>query len=158
VVYKRILVPVDGSSTSLAGLKESLKLAKNQHAKLRLLHVVDEMIVFNTPESSINVEPILKALERDGKRLLRKAEKLALSGGIKPEFEMWESAGGRIADVIVDRARRWRADLIVMGTHGRRGMNRMLMGSDAELVVRNAAIPVLLVHGGKPGTSRGKRK
>jgi len=126
-------------------LKEALRLAKDQHARLRLLHAVDEMIVFNTPESSINVPRLVKALERGGKRLLGKAGRLALSKGVKPEFELWENAGGRVADVIVERAKRWRADLIVMGTHGRRGVNRMLMGSDAELVVRNAATPVLLV-------------
>ena len=146
MAYKRILVPVDGSRTSTAGLREALRLAKNQHARLRLLHVVDEMIIFNTPEGSINLAPLLKALDRYGKRLLRKAEKLAFSRGIKAESELWENAGARIADVITGRAKRWRADLIVMGTHGRRGVNRMLLGSDAELVVRNAAAPVLLVR------------
>ena len=146
MIYKRILVPVDGSRTSTAGLKEALRLAKNRHVRLRLLHVVDEVIVFNTPEGGINLASVLKALDRGGKRLLRKAEKLAFSRGIKADSELWRSAGGRIADVIVARARRWRADLIVMGTHGRRGVNRMLLGSDAELVVRNAAAPVLLVR------------
>jgi nucleotide-binding universal stress UspA family protein len=146
VVYKRIFVPIDGSPTSIAGLKEALRLAKNQGARLRLLHAVDEMILFNMPESSINIARVMTALERGGKRLLGKAGKLALSKGIKPESELWRNAGGRIADVIVERAKRWRADLIVMGTHGRRGVNRMLMGSDAELVVRNAATPVLLVR------------
>jgi nucleotide-binding universal stress UspA family protein len=66
-----------------------------------------------------------------------------------------ESAGARIADVIVERAKRWRSDLIVMGTHGRRGVSRMLMGSDAELVVRNASAPVLLVRAGGRARSRG---
>jgi nucleotide-binding universal stress UspA family protein len=61
---------------------------------------------------------------------------------------MIESAGVRVADMTTRDARRWRADLIVMGTHGRRGVNRMLMGSDAELVVRNAGLPVLLVRSG----------
>src|ERR1700757_3197455 len=125
MAYKRILVPVDGSRTSTAGLREALRLAKNQHARLRLLHVVDEMIVFNTPEGSINLAPLLKALDRNGKRLLRRAEKLAFSRGINAESELCESAGARIADVIIGRAKRWRADLIVMGTHGRRGVNRM---------------------------------
>jgi nucleotide-binding universal stress UspA family protein len=143
----------------MAGLKEALKLAKNQRARVRLLHAVDEMIVFNTPESSINIPRVVSALERGGKRLLGKAGKLALSQGIKPESELWENAGGRVADVIVERARRWRADLIVMGTHGRNGVKRMLMGSNAELVVRNAATPVLLVRAGRrSANSRKKRK
>ena len=148
MIYKRILVPVDGSPTSIAGLKEAVKLAKNLHAKLCLLHVVDETIVFNTPEGGINVEPILDEMKRGGKRLLRKAEKLASALGAKPDSELRESAGARVADVIVERAKRLRTDLIVMGTHGRRGVNRMLMGSDAELVVRNAPAPVLLVRAG----------
>jgi len=148
VIYKRILVPVDGSPTSIAELKEAVKLAKALRAKLCLLHVVDESIVFNTPEGGINLEPILDEMKRGGKRLLRRAEKLASALGVKPDTELRESAGARVADVIVERAKRWRSDLIVMGTHGRRGVNRMLMGSDAELVVRNASAPVLLVRAG----------
>lgn len=158
MLYKRILVPVDGSTTSNAGLKEAVRLAKNQHARLRLLNVVDEMIVFNTPDGGINVEPILNALKRGGKRILRKSEKAAAAQGVRPESELWESAGVRVAQVIVERARRWRADLIIMGTHGRRGVNRMLLGSDAELVVRNASVPVLLVHAAARTKSAGGRK
>ncbi len=153
MIYKRILVPVDGSPTSIAGLREAVKLAKNLHAKLCLLHVVDETIVFNAPEGGINLEPILDEIKRAGKRLLRRAEKLASALGVKPDSESRESAGERVADVIVERAKRLRSDLIVMGTHGRRGVNRMLMGSDAELVVRNAPAPVLLVRvGGRART------
>lgn len=148
MLYRRILVPVDGSSTSNAGLKEALKLAKNQRARLYVLHVVDEMIVFNTPEGGINIGPIIDELKRGGKRLLLKTQRLASAQGIKPESELWETTGERVADVIVKRAKRWRVDLIVMGTHGRRGVSRMLLGSDAELVVRNAPMPVLLVHAG----------
>jgi nucleotide-binding universal stress UspA family protein len=158
VLYKRILVPVDGSTTSNAGLREAVRIAKNQHARLRLLNIVDEMIVFNTPDGGISVEPILEALKRGGKRILRKSEKAALAQGVRPESELWESAGVRVAQVIVERARRWRAELIVMGTHGRRGVNRMLLGSDAELVVRNASVPVLLVHAAGRAKRAGRRK
>ena len=148
MVYKRILVPVDGSSASNAGLREALKLAKDQRARLRLLHIVDELVVFNTPEAGFNVESVLESMRLAGKRLIRKTEKLAAARGVKAESGVIESAGSRVADIITRQARRWRADLIVMGTHGRRGVNRMLMGSDAELVVRNAAMPVLLVRSG----------
>jgi nucleotide-binding universal stress UspA family protein len=58
--------------------------------------------------------------------------------------------------VVVAHAKRWKADLIVMGTHGRRGINRMFMGSDAELTVRNSPVPVLLVRSG--GTTAKGRK
>lgn len=147
MVYKRILVPVDGSSASNAGLKEAVRLARDQKAKLRLLHIVDELVVFNTPEAGFNVEAVIESMRRSGKRLLGKAEKLSVSRGVKAESGLVESAGVRVADVITRQARRWRADLIVMGTHGRRGVNRMIMGSDAELVVRSAGMPVLLVRG-----------
>jgi nucleotide-binding universal stress UspA family protein len=146
VTYKRILVPVDGSPTSNAGLKEALKLAKSQHARVCLLHVVDEMIVFNVPEGAVNVGPVIEELKREGKRVLQKAQKIAAAQGVRAESDLRESVGVRVADVITGRAKRWRADLIVMGTHGRRGVNRMLLGSDAELVLRNASAPVLLVR------------
>lgn len=148
MVYKRILVPVDGSSASNAGLKEALRLAKDQHAKLRLLHIVDELVVFNTPEAGFNIQSVIESMRRSGQQLLERAAKLAASRGVKAESGLIESAGVRVADVITRQAKRWRADLIVMGTHGRRGVNRMLMGSDAELVVRNAGVPVLLVRDG----------
>lgn len=148
MVYKRILVPVDGSSASNAGLKEALRLAKDQHAKLRLLHIVDELVVFNTPEAGFNIQSVVESMKRSGQQLVKRAVKLAASKGVKAESGMIESAGVRVADIITRQAKRWRADLIVMGTHGRRGVNRMLMGSDAELVVRNAGVPVLLVRDG----------
>ncbi|MGB5079361.1 MAG: universal stress protein [Burkholderiales bacterium] len=157
MTYKRILVPVDGSPTSAAGLKEALKLAKDQRAKLRLLHVIDELIVFNTPETAVNIEPIIEELKRGGERVLQAAGRLALAKGIRPESDLRESAGVRVSEVIGAQARRWRADLIVMGTHGRRGVNRMLMGSDAELVVRNASTPVLLVPAGAGAPNAARR-
>jgi nucleotide-binding universal stress UspA family protein len=148
MVYKRIFVPVDGSSASNAGLKEALKLAKDQKARLRLLHIVDELVVFNTPEAGFNIQSVMESMRRSGQQLLDRAVKLVASRGVKAESALIESAGVRVADVITRQAKRWRADLIVMGTHGRRGVNRMLMGSDAELVVRNAGVPVLLVRDG----------
>ena len=159
MTYKRILVPIDGSSTSNAGLREALKLAREQRAKLCLLHVIDELIIFNTPETAVNIEPIIEELRRGGKRVLQAAARLAAASGVRPESDLRESAGARVSDVIGARAKRWRADLIVMGTHGRRGVNRMLMGSDAELVVRNASAPVLLVPAGARGAkARGRKK
>jgi nucleotide-binding universal stress UspA family protein len=146
MVYKRILVPVDGSSTSMAGLSEALRLARNQKAKLKLLHIVDELMIFGTAESGLNIEPVIESMKRGGKRILDRAAKAAAARGVRAETELWENATGRVAEVLVGRAKRWRADLIVMGTHGRRGVNRLVLGSDAELVVRNSPVPVLLVR------------
>jgi nucleotide-binding universal stress UspA family protein len=145
--YKRILVPVDGSPVSAKGMKEAVKIARAARARLRLLHVVEEYAAFSSPEVGANVGPILDALRDSGKRTLAKVERAARALGVRPETSLVENAGGRVADSIVEQAKRWRADLIVMGTHGRRGMNRLLVGSDAELVIRNSPIPVLLVPG-----------
>jgi len=146
MVYKRILVPVDGSTTSMAGLDEALRLAKNQKARLRLLHIVDERMIFSNAEAGLNVEPVIDSLKKGGKRILERAAKLASARGVRADSELAENATSRVADVLVARARRWRADLIVMGTHGRRGVNRLVLGSDAELVVRSSPVPVLLIR------------
>lgn len=146
MVYKRILVPVDGSATSIAGLNEALRLARNQKARLRLIHIVDERMIFSTAEAGMNIEPVIESLKRGGKRVLEHAAKLAAARGVRAETDMIENAAQQVADVLVSRARRWRADLVVMGTHGRRGVNRLVLGSDAELVVRNSPVPVLLVR------------
>jgi len=59
---------------------------------------------------------------------------------------MIESVGGAAGDLIVEQANKWGAELIVLGTHGRRGIKRMVLGSDAEHVVRQSSVPVLLVR------------
>ena len=151
MVYRKILVPVDGSPTSVAGLNEALRLAKNQKARVRLIHIVDEVPIFSSAEGGLNIEPVVESLKSGGKRILARAEKLAAARGAKAETELFENATSRVADVLVARAKRWRADLIVMGTHGRRGVNRLMLGSDAELVVRNSPVPVLLVRSARRG-------
>ena len=146
MTYKRILVPVDGSATSDNGLDEAAKLARAGGARLLLLHVVDESVAFSAPEGA-GVNVVLNVLRESGESALSKATEYTRRAKLRAETVLLENATGRIATAIVDQAKRWRADLIVMGTHGRRGVNRLLLGSNAELVVRNGAIPVLLVPG-----------
>ena len=145
MTYERILVPVDGSATSTKGLDEAVKLARAGGSRLRILHVVDESIAFSTAESGADVGVVLDALRRSGERALAGAKRRARRGRAQAETSLVKGIGGRVADAVVAQAKRWRANLIVMGTHGRRGVNRLLLGSDAELVVRNSRIPVLLV-------------
>jgi nucleotide-binding universal stress UspA family protein len=145
--YKRILVPVDGSAVSDRGLKEALKLAREAGARVRLLHVVAEYVAYANSEAAIDIGPILEGLREGGGKTLARIERRAQGHGVKIETSLAENPGGRVADTIVDEAKRWRADLIVMGTHGRRGVKRMLLGSDAELVVRHTPVPVMLVPG-----------
>jgi nucleotide-binding universal stress UspA family protein len=145
--YKRILVPVDGSSTSNAGLKEALKLARPGSATLFLVNVMDEQMAFSSIEMAASVPDMLDAMRASGNRILKSAAQIARGKGAKSQTALVESFGTRVAETIVRQAKRCRADVIVMGTHGRRGINRLVMGSDADLVVRYAGVPVLLVHG-----------
>jgi nucleotide-binding universal stress UspA family protein len=147
--YKRILVPVDGSAVSNRGLTEAVKMARAGRAKLRLLHVVDELAVFSMSEAGASIGPILESVRAAGKRKLARIARRVRGLNIRTESALVEGVGRRVADFIVDDARRWRADVIVMGTHGRRGVKRMLLGSDAELVIRYSPVPVLLVPGSR---------
>ena len=157
-MFKRILVPIDGSPASNLGLNEAIKLAKDQGAKLRLFHLVDEFIAVSGPDGMafLSVDDLLESQRQGGKKIIEKAEALARRNGLAPESVMLESFGGRAADFIVEQAKKWRADLIVLGTHGRRGVKRLVMGSDAEQVVRTTRVPVLLVR--SKATPRASRK
>jgi nucleotide-binding universal stress UspA family protein len=157
-MYKKILAPIDGSPISNLGLNEAIKLAKDQGAKLRLFHLVDEYIAVSSPDGVAfsNTDDLLESLRQGGKKIIEKAEALARRNGLTPESVMLESFGGRAADFIVQQANKWGADLIVLGTHGRRGVKRLVMGSDAEQVVRTTPVPVLLVR--SKATPRASRK
>ncbi|MGZ5163942.1 MAG: universal stress protein [Burkholderiales bacterium] len=148
-MYKRILVPIDGSPASQRGLSEALSLAKQNKAQLRLLHVVGLFIPTPTLAVSRDLDDIPKALHETGQALLKKSEALVRRHHIAVDTAMVDIVAGRAADAIVKHAEKWRADLIVIGTHGRRGLNRIALGSDAEKVVRNSPVPVLVVRPSK---------
>jgi nucleotide-binding universal stress UspA family protein len=93
------------------------------------------------------IEQFIDALKAQGKEILAKAQRIVFEHALKSEGVLLETIGGRAADLIIEHAKQCKADLIVMGTHGRRGLRRLALGSDAELVVRSSPIPVLLVRG-----------
>jgi len=88
-----------------------------------------------------------QALRAVGQSILDGAVATARQHAVEPESILLETMGHRVADHVASQAKTWPADLIVMGTHGRRGIRRLLMGSDAELVLRTSAVPVLFVRG-----------
>jgi nucleotide-binding universal stress UspA family protein len=145
-MYKRILVPVDGSAPSRRGLDEALMLASELPAQLCIVHVVNELIVGGGEQLYFDYPTVIDSLRAHGKRVLEEAEALARSRGVVPQVKLIEAVGSRAARFIVEAAEQWPADLIVMGTHGRRGLSRWALGSDAESVLRSATMPVLLVR------------
>lgn len=151
--YRKILVAVDGSAASARGLREALRLAKTEGARLFILHVVDEYPAFAALDGMMAGAPgadLVPALREGGKRVLAKAQRVALKQKVKARTILREMLSGPAAYPIVREARRLGADLIVLGTHGRRGVRRLVLGSDAEQVVRTASVPVLLVRA-RPG-------
>lgn len=147
MAYKRILVPVDGSSTSKAGLREAIELAKGQRASLQLVHVVDQHYIgLMGMDSAVGLSEMMESLKRSGRSILKNAQAAADKAGVKATSVLLETLTGPAADLIVRQAKKSGADLIVLGTHGRRGVRRLVMGSDAEQVVRNAPVPVMLVR------------
>jgi nucleotide-binding universal stress UspA family protein len=145
-MYKRILVAVDGSATSLRGLDEAIKVAKAAAGQLMLVHVVNELVMAADYVPSVYYEGIFQSLRESGAKVLEQAKAIAARAAISSEQRLLETVGGRAADEIIKQAKEWPADLIVMGTHGRRGLKRLVMGSDAELVLRLSTVPVLLVR------------
>jgi nucleotide-binding universal stress UspA family protein len=149
-MFKRILVPVDGSRTSGHGLTQAVRLARSQGATLCLLHVLDEHMLIGYAEAgavATVTEKFLEALRANGEGILKRARSRAAKAGVKSKSVLVGNIMSSVSDVIVAQARKARADLIVMGTHGRRGVTRLVLGSDSEGVVRSAPVPVLLVKG-----------
>jgi nucleotide-binding universal stress UspA family protein len=150
-MFKQVLVAVDGSTTSTRGLKAAIGLASDQRATLSVLHVIDNVasVAYVGDMGYIPadyVDTLLADLRANGRKLLARAEALARDNGVTAKTLLVESKGRAISDVIVREARKVRADVIVLGTHGRRGLRRVLMGSDAEAVLRESRVPVLLVR------------
>jgi nucleotide-binding universal stress UspA family protein len=145
-MYDKILVPVDGSETSTRGLNEAIRIAKIHGGELRLVHIVNEFILDVTYSPGLYPENLIESLRSGGKAILDAAQAAARNAGVKAECVMLESIGGVPADFILAQAKEWKADLIVMGTHGRRGLVRLALGSNADLVVRGATMPVMLIR------------
>ncbi len=150
MVYKRILVAVDGSKTSTLAMKEAINLAKNQKAKLRVIYVADEFVVVGEGVP-FNFKEYENSIRKYGLHILNKMKFLAKKADISAESGLIENSehSARIAEIIVQEASAWRANLLVIGTHGRRGFSRLVLGSVAEGVVRIAETPILLIRGKK---------
>jgi nucleotide-binding universal stress UspA family protein len=162
-MFRRILVPIDGSPTSNRGLEEAIGLASDQNARICLLHVIDELVVTGGVDAMMYVSPtytdeFIRELREGGKKLLAGAEAKVRKHGIAVEPVLLETVGHRVAELIIKQAKKWRADVIVLGTHGRRGLSRLVMGSDAEMVLRETPIPVLLVRSPLRPRKRGARR
>lgn len=145
-MYRRILVPVDGSPAGEAGLREAVKLAAGRpRAAIRLVHVMEPLPALQGMEVIVT-DALIRSLTGLGEKVLRNAKSFVERKGLRADTVFHRRAVQRAADGIVHEAKKWKADVIVMGTHGRRGLSRAVLGSDAESVVQAASVPVVLVR------------
>ena len=145
-MYQRILVPVDGSTTASRGLAEAITLAKTLKAGIRLVYVVIGVPTLYPPLSVPSVQALLDQLRSNGESILHDAMTTVRAAGVTVDSRLVEALGAEAGERIIEQAIAWPADLIVCGTHGRRGVRLILMGSDAEYVLRHSPVPVLLVR------------
>ena len=146
-MYQRILVPIDGSPTAERGLAEAIKLGRLTGAQLRLIHVVDELsFALSASQGMTLTGDVLDMLREAGAEILAHGAASVRAAGLQVDTVLKDSFAGRVSDLVISEASAWPADLIVLGTHGRRGVGRLFLGSDAETIVRSAPIPVLLLR------------
>lgn len=145
-MYKRIVVAVDGSEASGRALDEAIRLAREMSAMVLLLHVCEEIPAMWEPDGILLMQGSLTAVADAGKELLEQHRQQLVGQGVAVEEKLVESYGGSMGGVISEEAHKWHADLLVMGTHGYKGITHLLIGSVAEGVIRTATMPVLVVR------------
>ncbi len=139
-MYENILLPTDGSDAMESVLEHAASLASVHDATLHALYVVNTASLNDLPMES-SWQGLSQALEQEGTRALEDVEQVG--EGVELVTEMRE---GSPAKEIVQYAKENDCDVIVMGTQGRSGLDRLLLGSVAERVVRSSEVPVLTVR------------
>ena len=143
VTFNRILVAVDGSPTSNKALAAALELARSHGGRIRLVHSVDELLYMSGFDTSADVVTIIRA---NAQKVLAEAASAAAAAGVAAECDLVDAPGQRLGDIVARQAASWQADLVVVGTHGRHGVGRVLMGSGAEQIIRHSPVPVLVIR------------
>jgi nucleotide-binding universal stress UspA family protein len=146
-LYKRLLLAVDGGGTSDRALQEAIRLASNPQSVLRIVFVVDEAGIFTNAELADRTA-LEKSWVHKGRLALHAAQRQAQAAGVKVETKLieTENLGDALATAIIEESESWPADLVILGTHGRKGLKHLLLGSVAEGVIRDSQIPILLVR------------
>lgn len=154
-MYRNILVPIDGSETAKRGLNEAVSLAKQLGSQIRVMHVINRAELLSPDLVGSAYLLIPQKMHEYATAMLQEAEETVRGAGVDVDTRLFEGNGVSAGEQILNTAAGWPADLIVCGTHGRRGIRRLLMGSDAEYVVRQSPVPVLLVRAreSSPGES-----
>ncbi len=152
-MFHHLLVATDGSDIAGAAVHEAILLAVQQRADLAVLHVIDfhaEIGVMQMADEAL-FERHMQRVRQAAWAFLDRAAAEAAAAGVPTRVLLQEAQTGRVADAIAAQACIG-CDLLVIGTHGRHGWQRFVLGSEAEAVLRQATVPVLLVRGEDPGS------
>ena len=151
-MFERILVSVDGSDTSNKALVVATQMAQHSacRVQLRLVHVLDASLALGGAATFTqdlgDLQNTFELGRQEGNKVLHNAHRLTHAAGLEADTELLERYGDGLGSMIASAALRWNADIIVVGTHGRQGVGRVLLGSGAEDIVRNAPVPVMVVR------------
>lgn len=140
-MFRKVLIAVDDSPIAAHAVDVGAELAQALHAEVALIYVIDPSLTY-APESGLSADDVKRAAESEGKRLVADLRSRLPEGLGSMQFISAGPPGPEIARA----AEQWPADVIVIGSHGRRGMSRALLGSVAEAVMRHASCPVLIVR------------
>jgi nucleotide-binding universal stress UspA family protein len=140
--FKKILIAVDESAFAAHAADVGIELARSVKAEVAFIHAVDPSVARAAPGIGVPADKLIAMEEQEARNLLRAFRDRA--GTSPAALDFLEI--GKPATKIIEGAKSWPADLIVIGTHGRGGVARLLLGSVAESVVRHASCPVLLVR------------
>lgn len=146
--YKKIILAIDDSEISKLALQEIIRFTKGDKVNLRLIHVIDASLIYQGGPG-FDYLSVIADCEKKGQAILDQAEQLLRQKtllNIDQRLIELLPFQGRIAEAIVEEAKEWHADLLVLGTHGRRGFSRLFLGSVAENIIRIATTPVLMIH------------
>jgi nucleotide-binding universal stress UspA family protein len=140
-MYDRILLPTDGSDAMEAVTEHAIELAVTHDATLHTLYVANTASLSTIPADA-GLENVTEALRWEGEEATTAVEDRADDYDVPVESEIREGSPAR---AILDYTEETDCDIVVMGTHGRSGVDRLLLGSVAERVVRSSGVPVLTI-------------
>ena len=149
-MYKRIMVAVDESFMTSQVMQAAVELAKVSGAHLAICHAIDETILAQRELAMMLPNSVGKTearLRLGAQGFLGRLADEARAAGIEVEIRLVESEQKHVSDMLIDAASEWQADLVVVGTHGRRGIERFFVGSVADRLVRKGHTSLLLVRG-----------
>ncbi|MBL8422375.1 MAG: universal stress protein [Candidatus Accumulibacter phosphatis] len=152
-MYKRIMVAVDESFMTSQVMEAAIELAKATGAQVAICHAIDETILAQREVAMMLPNSVGKTEARmrlGAEGFLDRLLQTVRAAGVEAEIKLVESEQKHVSDMLIDAAGEWQADLLVVGTHGRRGIERFFVGSVAERLVRKGQTSLLLVRGEEP--------